>query len=1038
MSVEKQYLKFKAHFSDFRIITANLIVLIKTIFFGILFTEIFYFSQKIAEQINKNLENFGHEKLIIILGGIGLITTIAYLLARGIVSDIKILLKSYRFDILLALIFGIWMSVAWGGFLSDWYEEVALVFTFVQLILLILAPFVIASLVIYRSAFWKKKEIDSSFLSDKELEDKQNDLLNLAEKANRFAGRVFNNGAQESFVFGVDAPWGIGKSSFINFCKQYWDEHHKEEILVYKFNPLRYAGNKNLLDVFVDGLINSIQKDSFVPEIRPLISRYSRLLREVNRFSIFGLTLPTLTVDYTADEAFDDLTVVLGRFDKKVVIVVDDLDRMNFSEIKDILFVIRKSFVLPNISYVLCYDTENIGILEAETPEPEKVSEFLEKFVNIKISLFLDKEDLSKYVSDNLDKAISTKLVDPLLVRQAIGGLLDIYKSSGYHNYLPFIGDVRKLKRLINTVVLFELENTDFKNTDIDKQDLIHLLLIYIHFPNIFRKIYDSETKGSRGFFSLVVPYDDGYPKRDPITGRSFTESEYKNSTYYHEYLKQFSETSRQRFLLNKVFDIETRLGGSLEFPERDRYAQIVSVPEDIKTSYACFNGGWTNERNLEVYLKLIVDLSKPEDVGQHRFYANWKDDIANGVKTIEEAFADPKFGFDKGESTREKLWRILVNNARSLPSNISESLITHLLNNIPSYSLLEIENVSAGLRKDTDYFLIRLLNDAGWSDQSGGHSGNTEENIKEIAEWVFGEGRHADNGVIQKLSQPDRGVLGLYDLMAFRLYCSADRGGDIFDLTRAISGHGNQNPPNEGSTHIIAQEEMREISQKIFQVFKIQYIDSNRNIFAETSALTLDQLASQNKDYIITQVESGKLSNAELNKRVEVQKSIVIGFIVYQLGNNMISHGVGCGYYDPTGKEDTHLISAEINNYIFDHCFNPDISTENIEYFLDYLLRNFASVFASAKYDGRSYIPSINEFTKVLDKTKLATYWQLHSAGIKSLNLDQKEKILHVGNYSASYKEDLPAIYKVLDDYLIEVAQVAQTIAETEPIQVT
>lgn len=1029
--------KFKKHFSDFRVITANLIVIIKTAFFGVLFTEIAYFSHTISGQLNEALKSFNHEWWIVFLGSTAIIMTLVYTLARGILNDFNKIFKSYRLDVLTALCFGIWISVAWGGFLTSWYESLMVTFTFQQLLIIIIAPFIIATLVIFRSITWKNKDVDSSFLPDKELENRENDLLNLTEKANRFAERVFNKGASESFVFGVDAPWGIGKSSFINFCKEYWEEHHKNETVIYKFNPLRYAGNDNLLEVFVDGLINTIQKDSYIPEIRPLISRYSRLLREVNRFSIFGLSLPTLTVDYTADEAFDDLSAMLSRFNKKVIIVVDDLDRMSFSEIKDILFVIRKSFVLPNISYVLCYDTENIGILEAETPVPEKISEFLEKFVNIKISLFLDKVDLSKYVSDNLDRAISTKLVDPILVRQAIGGLLDIYKSSSYHNYLPFIGDVRKLKRLINTVVLFELESTDFKNSDFNKQDLIHLLLIYIHYPNVFRKIYDSETNGSRGFFSLVLPHEDGYPTGDTNQRRgSFSESEYKNSTYYTEYVKQFPEMSRQRFLLDRVFDVDVRLGANAEFPHRDTYARIDGVPEDVKTSYACFNGGWTNGRNLEAYLRLIVELSKPEDTEQHRFYANWKDEIANGSKTIEEAFADPKFAFDKGEFTRAKLWRIIVNNARNLPSPISSVLITHLLDNLPDYSHIEIENIGVGLRKDSDLFLIRLLNDAGWSDDSGKHSGNTEENIKEIAEWIFGEGAHLGNGVLEKLSLPERGVLGLYDLMAFHLYCSADRGGDIFDLSRALSKHGDDGAPTEGNTQIIAKEEMREISQKVFDIFKTQYIDANRNIFAEISNLQLGDLAGKYKDYFEAQVQSGNLSQVELDRQIEVLKSIITGFTVYQLGNSVISSGVGCGYYDPVGKEDKHLISKAVNDYLFGICFNPS-TPQNIEYFIDYLLKNFASVFASAREDGRNYIPHINEFTKVLDKAKLADYWNTNSATIKAMNLHEKNKTVHVGNYTATYAEDLLPVFKVLDDYLAEVARVAQESVQPTDVEV-
>ena len=97
-----------------------------------------------------------------------------------------------------------------------------------------------------------------------------------------------------------------------------------------------------------------------------------------------------------------------------------------------------------------------------------------------------------------------------------------------------FFSYVNKVKRETGIIMdiwsMNRLENTDFKNSDFDKQDLIHLLLIYIHYPNVFRKIYDTETKGGRGFFSLVTRYDDGYPPGGP---NQHIGSEYKNSTYY-------------------------------------------------------------------------------------------------------------------------------------------------------------------------------------------------------------------------------------------------------------------------------------------------------------------------------------------------------------------------------------------------------------------------------------------------------------------------------------------------------------------------
>lgn len=1036
-NLKQSITKFKESLSDFRIITANLTMLIKTAFLGILSAEIWHLSVAVSNKVNGWIFINNYENVAIKLCVVGVILLFTYLLARGIFSDARKIIRSGRIDVLASFAFGTWLSIAWGGFLSVWDTRILSSLNITQTLTIISGPFILGVLVMARQLIliWSEKKRTSSFIADKELNKKEADLLNFSGKAERFAEQVFNGGSPESFVFGVDAPWGIGKSTFINFCKEYWEEKYTKEVVVYKFSPLRYLGTANLLEIFIDGLIHAIQKDSFIPEIKPLISRYARLLKEIGKFSLFGLTLPSLAVDYTADEACDDLGAVLKRFPKKVIIVIDDLDRISFEEIKDILFVIRKSFAFPNVSYVICYDTENIGILEAETPDIEKVGEFLEKFVNIKISLYLDRKDLENYVSENLEKTLITSIIDPLPVRQAIGGLLDIYQSSTYHRYLPFIGDVRKLKRLINTVMMFDLQSTNFQSSDFDKKDLINLLLIYIHYPNVFRKIYDTETKGGRGFFSLVIPYDDGYPK-DQTGGQgrsSLSDSSYKNSTYYHDYLKKFPEDSHQRFLLDQIFNVDVRLKTDKDGLYGNDYANIDRIPEDVRTSLACFNGGWTNGRNLETYLDLIVNLAKPEDIGQHRFYMAWREKIVKKTTPIASVFADSKFAYTQGEYTREKLWRILVNNARELPSDVAKEIITYLSDTIPEYSLLEIgdKNVGMGLRHSLDYFLTRLLNDAGWTDPAGKHSNNVEPHIAEIAEWVFGDGKHADTGVLTRLSEENRGVLGIHDLMLFRLSCNADRGGDIFDLTRAIAHHSNKNAPTEGDTRIIVTEGMREISQKVFAIFNARYILPKKNIFEEIDALKTTDLAGKYDDFLKQKIADGTFQSTDIEKKTIELKTRVSSFILYQMANTEINLGVGCGFYDPTGSEDKHTIRDLVNDYLFDHCFDPKVA-KNTEYFIDYLFRNFASAFASAREDGLKYVPSINEFTKVLDKAKLATFWQKHSKTFKDLKLEDKDKIVFVGNDEASYKKYVPMVYKVLDDNITAVAEATAKLATT------
>lgn len=57
----------------------------------------------------------------------------------------------------------------------------------------------------------------------------------------------------------------------------------------------------------------------------------------------------------------------------------------------------------------------------------------------------------------------------------------------------------------------------------------------------------------------------------------------------------------------------------------------------------------------------------------------------------------------------------------------------------------------------------------------------------------------------------------------------------------------------------------------------------------------------------------------------------------------------------------------------------------------------------------------------KFSKKEKLINYWEKHGAKIKELNFPAKEKTIFTPNYSATYKEDLSNVYKVLDDLINE-----------------
>lgn len=979
-----------------RVRPTEILVFVQAAVLGVVFGELWYLTQFIASEFNKYVQSTSRQGDALIVCGISVLIGSAYFYSRDGGAELKKLCRSHRVDLLLLVMFGLLISVCVGGIGTSKYQEYVGKVYVLQLMLLVAAPLFVALLLILRAAMARMRRDSAApfFISDQDIKSKEDDLLGLSGSAARFAERVLNGGSSDSLVFGIDAPWGIGKSSFINFCCEYWKDKSRTQIIIHRFEPLRYENKADLAEKFVNDLVNTVQKHAFIPEIRPLFSKYSRLVKGKSNFSFLGINFSFEPSADTVEGTLESLEVLLSGLNGKVIVVVDDLDRLSWSSIKNILFAIKRSFMLPNVSYVLCYDTEKIVSTDKKIDDAEKVKEFLEKFVNVKISLFLDSSSLANYVSTNFELAVSSNLqIDPQTldeIKQAIEELINIFNSEEFFRYQDFLGDIRKLKRLINTLLLFEIEKTDFENSDFNKEDLIHLLLVYINYPHIFRKIYNTEANGKSGFFSWVWSYSDS----------KFTRS--KNYVdYYGDGL-----TVNQQFLLQKLFGV-----GSQDLDSDDSRLEDAAM-----RSRACFNGQGGSSRNLERYLNLIVKLSKPDKRDGYQFYVKKKDEFLQG-QTLDVIFDNEEFDYSEGDFSRAQLWKVIVNSSNELKPEQASYVVSYLLEHLPDYQLLDGEKIGVDSRTSLIYSLLKLLDGAAWGSSQAGRRNNDEKSISEIAEWVFGEHRHAGAGVVSALAKPERGPLGLCDLMLFRLYCSADRGGSLFNLQRALLLHGNLGAPTSGLTTEIAKEGMREISQRVFQIFKSQYITPKKNIFEAIDNLSQDDFAGKCSAFVRAQIKSGEVQQDDIDQLVDIEKTKVKNFVIYQLSNKMINSGVGCGFYDETGNDDEYGIAAMMNKYLFGLCFNPVVSQENFEKFLDYLLTSFSHAFGVV--EGSNYLPTLDNFTKVLERDQLKDYWMTNKEAILARDFCSKKKRVFTSNYSATYTDDLPAVFRVLDELI-------------------
>ncbi|WP_287805232.1 hypothetical protein [Diaphorobacter sp.] len=142
--------------------------------------------------------------------------------------------------------------------------------------------------------------------------------------------------------------------------------------------------------------------------------------------------------------------------------------------------------------------------------------------------------------------------------------LAEILSGDLAAKYLPLLGDLRKVKRFINAILLMQIEKTNLGRTDFNKRDLINLMLLHLNYPGLFRRIYAEETEGRSGTFSIRRKYD---------------EPDFKNADGFAK-VKDVHPGSAS-FLLEQLFDVEV-----LELGDGR------NIEESVLRSRACFNKG--------------------------------------------------------------------------------------------------------------------------------------------------------------------------------------------------------------------------------------------------------------------------------------------------------------------------------------------------------------------------------------------------------------------------------------------------------------
>jgi predicted KAP-like P-loop ATPase len=200
---------------------------------------------------------------------------------------------------------------------------------------------------------------------DKPLINPIDDKLGYAPFAKYLADGISKMAPPEGIVIAVYAPWGMGKTTVLNFVANFLEQKAEDELIIMQFNPWWFDGHENLTKLFFSEL--HLTLDSKLDKAK---ENAKDLLIKLGEFGNFVSKIPTLELvgegvktlgdvvksKQTLIELKTDVEKLLETQQKRVLVIVDDIDRLTADEISQLFRVIKAVADFPNVIYLLTFD----------------------------------------------------------------------------------------------------------------------------------------------------------------------------------------------------------------------------------------------------------------------------------------------------------------------------------------------------------------------------------------------------------------------------------------------------------------------------------------------------------------------------------------------------------------------------------------------------------------------------------------------------------------------------------------------------------
>ena len=347
-------------------------------------------------------------------------------------------------------------------------------------------------------------------LPDYPIQSKDDDKLKRAPLAQKVADLVLAFKSSESFVVGIEGAWGAGKTSFINMVL----ETLGNEVYHFVFNPWNFSDQTSLLKDFFSSFSN-IEPITSRKDLKNKLTGYAKKLSD---YGFQGINLSFISFDplkkllnESLSDIRDGLNKSLGSLEKKVVIVIDDIDRLDADETKLIFKLVKLTANFPNTVFLLAYDRNRVENRLTIEKDGFEGGEYLKKIVQVSFVLpEPDLQDLWQILFEDLDATIKAVYGEVNIDDKRWGNLF----HAGLKNLFITIRDI---KRFISSL---RLDWSIVSKDDITPVDFIGIEAIRVFAPQFY-----GAMSANKHLFTATDSLYVGLSSRDDKSAR---ETKYK------------------------------------------------------------------------------------------------------------------------------------------------------------------------------------------------------------------------------------------------------------------------------------------------------------------------------------------------------------------------------------------------------------------------------------------------------------------------------------------------------------------------------